>query len=775
MAPDKANDDEQTGGVSRRETLRFLGTAAVSAATLGAVSSAASAAPNGEFGTVVDLGTEGLSSGDEIDPYIDEHFVSGNEVHIPPGEYEWNGTLSGPSDGDAALVGDGEIGDVVFNVNDTLGGEFAHSSGTVMFRNVTFSGANPEPKAGITFAVGDGGTLRFEHIRAPDGASQEEDRFLYADSEHAGVAFVRNCYWQGFGNNGAYTDNGRVVYENCVSHNNNIAGIRMGFGDGEVYNSLIIVDGEIPTDGANSANARGIRLREPGDHVLENCDFVYRNVSGAGSPVELRASETTGVLRNCRVLNETGQPVVRNKSDDASWTAENVHISGGGNLEMEGVDEADVTRGDGATPPRTDFEEFLGAPIDAGASEPSSGTEEPTSTPDDYENNVVLHASPDNDDDVPELSLTVSGDADYGSEAEADTDRITANDDGTTTMTSVGLDPDALDSFLFDGDVVDYSLPDGYVVDVSLNGTVTTFAELVGEEPTKEEEETDQSSDTDEEHELRVHASPDNPNDVQELSVTVSGDAEYGPESETDTDRIVENDDGTTTVVSVGLDPDAVDSYIFTGEAVDYEFPSEYDVSVAIDGESTTFEALVGGTAGDGDSDDSSSDGSSNDGSTDDGSSGDGSTDDGSSDGGSTDDGSSDDGSTDDGSSDGGTTDDGSSDDGSTDDGGSSNDDSKDDGSTDDGSSDEEELPNELVINSTDADSVTAYTVTVSGDVVKDNADSSEGGLFDRFEDVARDGKVIGLVHDGTDVYRYSGSVVEVTIDGNADITLQGV
>ncbi|MFD1647756.1 hypothetical protein [Haloarchaeobius litoreus] len=725
MASDKANADEQTGGVSRREALRFLGTAAASAATLGAFGSTASAAPNGEFGTVVDLGTEGLSSGDEIDPYIDEFFVSGNEVHIPPGEYEWNGTLSGPDEGDAALVGDGEIGDVVFRVNSTLGGEFAHGSGTVLFQNVTFRGANPEPKAGITFAVGSDGTLRFEHIRAPDGASQEEDRFLYADSEHAGEAFVRNCYWQGFGNNGAYTDNGRVVYENCVSHNNNIAGIRLGFGDSEVYNSLVIIDGEVPTDGANSANARGIRLREPGDHVIENCDFVYRDVSGAGSPVELRADETAGVMRNCRVLNETGQPVVRNKSSDASWSAENVHISGGGNLELEGVDESDVTRGDGATPPRTDFEEFLGAPIDAGASEPDSGGTSET-TPDDYENNVVLHASPDNDGDVAELSLTVSGDADYGSEAEADTDLITANDDGTTTMTSVGLDPDALDSFLFDGEVVDYSLPDGYVVDVSLNGTVTTFAELVGEEPSDTEEEP--SEDTAEEHELRVQASPDNPDDVPELSVTVSGDAEYGPESETDTDRIVENDDGTTTVVSVGLDPDAVDSYVFTGEVVDYEFPGEYDVSVAIDGESTTFEALVGESSDDGGSDDGSSDGS---------------------------------------------TDDGSTDDGSTDD--STSDDSTSDDSTADDTTDDEALPNELVIESTDADSVTAYTVTVSGDVVKDNASSTAAGQFDRFEDVARDGKVIGLVHDGADVYRYSGSVVEVTVDGNADVSLQGV
>ncbi|WP_435346456.1 hypothetical protein [Haloarchaeobius sp. HRN-SO-5] len=610
MAERHSDDESGSNGISRRDSLRLAGTAALSLGTLSVLGG--NAAAEGEFGTVVDLGEEGLSSGDEIDPYIDQHFQSGNEVHIPPGEYQWNGTLDGPSSGDAALIGDGNIGDVVFNVNDTLSGSFSHDSGTVLFRNVTFKGSNPSPKAGIEFSVG--GTLRFEHIRAPDGATQEEDRFLYASRDHTGIAYVRNCYWQGFANNGAYTDNGRVIYENCVAHNNNIAGIRIGTGDSEVYNSLIIIDETPPTDGANSSNGRGIRVREPGTHVIENCDFVYRGVSGAGSPVELRASETAGVMRNCRVLNETDQPVVRNKSDNADWSVENVHLSGDGNLEMEGVDTSSVVTGSSADAPRTDFAEFLGAPIDAGTSETTTDTsteETTTSTPDDYENVLSLHASPDNPDENLDVSVTVSGDAEFADEAEPDTDQLVSNDDGSTTLTSVGLDPDALDSYMFDGEIVDYTVTDGYVVDVSLNGSMTTWGELVG-----------------------------------------------------------------------------------------------------------------------------------------DGSSGDSSTD-----------------STDDGSTSQSSTDDSTSDDGST----------SQESSTDSSSSSSSDLPNELVVDSRDADEVTTYTVTVSGDIERDDASSTGSGNFDDMEDIARDGKVLGVVHDGTDVFRYSGEVTAVSFDGSADVTFWGV
>jgi len=581
MAPGQRTDDDESEAITRREALRKGGMAALAAGTFGVLGNSASASrSHGEYGTVIDLGDEGLSSGDVIDPYLDEYFVQGNEVHIPPGEYVWNGGNAGlrsPSRGDAALIGDGNIGDVVFQVEGTLASWHAHDTGEVLVRNITFRGENPEPKAGFTFNLGEDATVVYEHIRAPDGATEPEDRFLFLSTTHEGVAYVRNCYWKGFGNNGAYTDNGRIIFENCVAHNNNISGIRIGTGDSEVYNSLIIVDGEVPNDGQNAINARGIRVREPGDHVIENCDLYYLEGNApSGSPFELRASETAGVMRNCRIYNATDDPVVHDKSDTSDWTAENVHVSGSGNLEMQGVDEVSVTRGENANPPRTDFEEILGAPIEHG---PGTGDDDSGSgrspSPDDFDHSLVLHASPDNDGDVPEVSLTVTGDATYGDEAESSIDRRTQNDDGTTTLTSVDLDPDGLDSYLFDGDVVDYSVTDGYAVDVSLDGKTMTFAELVG------------------------------------------------------------------------------------------------DSSPSHDGSNGA-------------------------------------------------------------------------------------------------------LPNTLTVESPSNSGIGSYAVTVSGEVSKVESTGGENSVYEQFEDIARDGKVVGLVHRETDTFRYSGSVTRVTVDGDARLSFGG-
>jgi len=69
-------------------------------------------------------------------------------------------------------------------------------------------------------------------------------------------------------------------------------------------------------------------------------------------------------------------------------------------------------------------------------------------------------------------------------------------------------------------------------------------------------------------------------------------EAGYGPEAESDTDTIEPGADGTR-VTSVGLDPDAVDSYVVTGSVVEFTVPDGYDVEVTWRGEATTAEELV--------------------------------------------------------------------------------------------------------------------------------------------------------------------------------------
>src|SRR6056297_1923569 len=75
--------------IDRRSGLQAVGGTAAAVA-LGSTISSVGAQVSGAD-TVVDLGEEGLTSGDDIDPYLEEHFVSGNEVHIPAGEYNTSG------------------------------------------------------------------------------------------------------------------------------------------------------------------------------------------------------------------------------------------------------------------------------------------------------------------------------------------------------------------------------------------------------------------------------------------------------------------------------------------------------------------------------------------------------------------------------------------------------------------------------------------------------------------------------------------------------------
>ncbi|MFC6755529.1 MULTISPECIES: hypothetical protein [Haloarcula] len=93
--------------------------------------------------------------------------------------------------------------------------------------------------------------------------------------------------------------------------------------------------------------------------------------------------------------------------------------------------------------------------------------------------------------------------------------------------------------------------------------------------------------------ELRIQASPDNPDTNCDVTFTATGEIEYGDEAEPDTDRIVENDDGSYTATSVEMNPDALDSYLVSGTITAFSVTEGYEVSVTRDGEPVTIDELV--------------------------------------------------------------------------------------------------------------------------------------------------------------------------------------
>jgi hypothetical protein len=308
---DEAEKSETTGRSNRRTFMKTVGIAAVAAsAGAGAFAGSASAA---SF-TTSPSGT----------------------VTVDPGTYDWDGSSLDVGSGDA-LVGGGSAGDVVVN----LTGGTMEGSVEGELSNIVVRGANPNSKAGIDLYPG----ATVDGFVWPEGGQQAEDRAFYTPTGGSETLTVRNSAWAWMSNNGAYIDKPPVLMENCAAVNNNITGIRIGNRDGTpsgetttIRNSLVAVTREVATDGANSANARGIRIRHPGDFVIENCWFIYLDVPGTANPIEIHdgAAGSTVTIRDCHFYNDSGQALVRDKSDGgADVTIENCTVEGSGSTEVE--------------------------------------------------------------------------------------------------------------------------------------------------------------------------------------------------------------------------------------------------------------------------------------------------------------------------------------------------------------------------------------------------------------------------------------------------------
>jgi len=635
--------------------------------------------------------------------------LSGGGTSIPAGEYTWDGSGLSVDSGNA-IVGEGSAGDVVLNLESgTMDGNIEGR-----LENVVVRGSNHEAKAGIN--VSPGATI--DGFVWPEGGQRDEDRALYTPDGGNDRLTVRNSAWGWMVNNGAYLDKPPVTMENCAAVNNNIANVRVGHRDGTdedertvIRNSLIAVTQPVENDDTNIPHSRGIRLRHPADLLIENCWFIYLDVDGTADLIELHdgAAGSTVEIRDCAFYNDSDGDLVRDKS----------------NGEMDVTIENCTVAGSGSRNVEPDFD--------------GSGITEDDSVSFPYPSAITGYAAADEIEGV--------GD---------------------------GIGP-------WDGDA---------------GSTVQEQDSMA--------------------HTLVLHADPENDGTI-EPTFTVDGPVEFAGDAEPDEDTITENGDGTYTVTSV-LAPDELDSFRFDDSVVDYSLPADASVDVSLDGTTTTFAYLVGATstadtedvveviarqsgelnyefvvdgtaelhstsgqvtAGHGDEITDNGDGTvtvsgftGNDGY------GDAYIVDGSVQSFSWDpeeytfdvlvngnvvdplsfdaDDSTTDTSTDDTTSDDSTTDT------STDDG----------SSTDDSTTDR---PHLLTIDGT-AEDVTTYTFTVSGSVARDEANSEvtdDGTSWDQIEDIASDGKVVGLVGSGVDAYRFSGGVTEITVDGDATVSIE--
>lgn len=346
---ERLTGSDSATGIDRRTCLRLAGSAA---AVFGVTTLSGSALG----ATTVNLGDEGLSEGDVIDPYLEEHFVDGNEVHVPEGTYQWEGDGFGET-ANASLIGDGA--GAVLDTGDGfyLSENIVATSGTVHIKNLTHKGEvdGSDYWSRIGVWAESGATLVFENFNRPDGAAPDTDHGgFYVPDNHEGELLFKCCHVEGFSNNGLYgsSANGVVGVEGGLWRNNNVASIRLGSDGSYVRGSTIVHDEPIPTDSGGGNNGRGIWIRESGSNIqIDDCDITFRDVDGATGPILMHgdASSSTGSITNVRIRNEGDDDAI---STDGDWDGDTISLTGDGNLDYPS-DFTNVCEGSDCESPTT--------------------------------------------------------------------------------------------------------------------------------------------------------------------------------------------------------------------------------------------------------------------------------------------------------------------------------------------------------------------------------------------------------------------------------------
>ncbi|WP_157526189.1 hypothetical protein [Halorientalis sp. IM1011] len=547
--------------MERRSLLKAVGgtTAALGASSfLGAASAQQSSEGNGgnvDFtDTTVDLAQEGLSNGDLIDPYLDEHLQSGTLVKIPAGEYQFEGEGIAGDYENAAVVGSTD--GVVFNrpaPEELVRPDIFAESGTVRIENITIKGKKGAEQSRWRVGAAEGARMECINFNQPDGTVDGSDSTgLFAGDDHAGTLWIRNCYFSMFGNVACYVSdpykggNGPVIVENCDFVNTGMSALRFA-SDGSVCRNCYFEATEKAPAGNTGWNQRGIKIDDPGKAVIEDCDFNWSDTGAMAIKFDEDGEGGEGVMRNLRIYNDGGTTFVSGWNTEGSWTGENIHLTG--DAEHGAPSHFETVTGSNAKRPNTEYSiwkpmgenvEPSGPGAGAGSSsEDESGTEDSESSDEDeqeeLEHHIVLHASEDNPDTYCNARFTTTGPIQYADEAEPNTDEITENDDGTYTATSIEMNPDALDSYTFDGEIESYEVTSGYDVSVELDGEETTFAEIVGEKSEKDSSSDDAESgngsdkgngDSEQQHRVVVIDGTGDAEEIAKYRFSVSGSAE---------------------------------------------------------------------------------------------------------------------------------------------------------------------------------------------------------------------------------------------------------
>lgn len=292
-----------------------------------------------EFDTIVDASGSGADpTGEEpIDDFLAEYAGESTLLTFTPGTYSLDPVVfSGlsrfgivglgeerptfvPSNascypGDAHLAFDGVEEFVLEDVNfdfqrdDSGGSIHVFADGDVALRNLELTGHCPGQIASMRLDIRDeDAEAVVENLVASDERRDSQLTGVYVGRTHEGSLTFRDCDVSGFSDNGLYASSpglpgggdGSVEVVGGTYADNNISNVRVGSTGSVVRDVTIDVQSPPSLDG--TVNARGIRLRNRGDHLIEGCDITIAAEAGGFGAIVFHANAGGAEVRNTTI------------------------------------------------------------------------------------------------------------------------------------------------------------------------------------------------------------------------------------------------------------------------------------------------------------------------------------------------------------------------------------------------------------------------------------------------------------------------------------------
>lgn len=312
--------------------------------------------------TLVNLGDEGLSDGDQIDTYLNDHWAPDTHITIPGGTYTISDrSLLNTDHWSQDAIIEGEEGATVEIQQPEVAAHvrWLMDGGDLVVRNLRFTGkvansSNPYTE-NWTEQASAGSFVKFEELEFPDGSNTDtRAKGMVVDpastsATHEGEAWFINCQFEEWADNGLYASypgesgaGGSTHVRGGMYRNNNIANIRLGGHGDSLKQATSIVDdaNAVPFSSNGYQATRCLRVSGDGDNIdisgldctatatlddwIRPLDFEPPT-DGAGS----------GTLSDTRIETSiTAYPAIRD-ADAGSWSCSGIHITGSGDLTNE--------------------------------------------------------------------------------------------------------------------------------------------------------------------------------------------------------------------------------------------------------------------------------------------------------------------------------------------------------------------------------------------------------------------------------------------------------